>query len=127
MSCARFVEYTSRNISSAVIRVRIQTEKDENCRPMLELSVCHTCHCSLLSDMSRALLYKWQHQPSSSPCHFSPPLWFGAGAPSPMAPSPRCLAPSIDEPTMQAAPMVFLRLSVVHVMAGGRRRPPLSL
>jgi hypothetical protein len=75
------------------------------------------------------LLYKWQHQPSSSsPRHFPPPLWFSVGAPSPpMAPSPRCLVPSIDEPATQAAPSFFLWLSVVHVMAGGRRRPPESM
>jgi hypothetical protein len=85
-----------------------------------------TCNLLVQSDMSRALLYKWQHQPSSSssPRHFPPPLWFSAGAPSPpMAPSLSCLAPSIDEPATQAAPSFFLWLSVVHVMAGGRRPP----
>jgi hypothetical protein len=61
---------------------------------------CHTCHCSLLSDMSRALLYKWQH-PSLSllplPHAISsarPLLHTGAGQelshgrPSPPAPAP---------------------------------------
>jgi hypothetical protein len=34
---------------------------------------CHTCHCSLPPDMSRALLYKWKHQPPFP----SSPTWCG--------------------------------------------------
>jgi hypothetical protein len=45
---------------------------------------CHTCHCSLPPDMSRALLYKWKHQPPfpSSPRSSSLSLT-AAGTPSP--------------------------------------------
>jgi hypothetical protein len=58
MFCTGFVEYTSRNISSAVIRIQIQTENAKTVRPTL---LCHHLPAA------------WQAQ-SSTACRLCPPM-----------------------------------------------------